>query len=61
MTARTDSGGLEASHLADTTRAEEPEKHQQLQQQPKPELQLKLQCKPQPAPKPESAPTLARQ
>jgi hypothetical protein len=60
-TAGLDSGGLEASQHADTTREEEPEKLQQLQQQPKPKLQLKLHPKLQPAPKPKSAPTPARQ
>jgi len=57
VTARMDSGGLEASQHADTMREEGPQKHQRLQQQPKPTLQLKLQPKPQPAPKPKSATT----
>jgi len=61
MTARTDGGGLEASHHADMMREEGPKERQQLQQQPKPKLQLKLQLNPQPAPKPKSAPTPARQ
>ena len=62
MTARTDSGGLEASQHTDTTREEGPEERQHLPQQPKPKpkLQLTLQPKLQPAPKPESAPTPAR-
>ena len=62
VTARTDSGGLEASKHADTTREEGPEERQQPQQQPKPKpkLQLKLQPTPQPAPKPKSALTPAR-
>jgi len=54
MTARTDGGGLEATHHTDTTPKEGPDKRQQLQQQPKPKpkLQLKLKPKPDAAPKP---------
>jgi hypothetical protein len=47
LTARTDSGGLEASQRADTTREERPKEHQQPQQQqqpkPRPKLQFNLQ------------------
>jgi len=60
VTVRTDSGGIEATQHADTTREEGPERRQQLQQQPKPKLQLKLQPQQQPAPKPRSAPTPVR-
>jgi len=64
VTARTDSGGLEAPRHADTTREEGPKDRQQpqQQQQPKPraQLQLKLKPKQQPMPKPKSAPTPAR-
>jgi len=44
MTAKTDSGGLQASQHAAMMREEGPEEHQQLQQQlkPKPKLHLKL-------------------
>jgi hypothetical protein len=42
MTAKMDSGVLEANQHADTTQKGGPEKHQQLQQQPKPKLLRKL-------------------
>jgi hypothetical protein len=61
MNARTDSGGLEASHRADRTRAERPEQRHLPQQQLKPKWQQKLKPKPQPEPKLNSAPTPATQ
>jgi len=61
MTARTDSGELEASQHAETKRELEPAKCQQLLQQLMPKLQLTLQPKPQLAHKPRSAPTAARE
>jgi hypothetical protein len=63
MTARTEGGGLETSHHADTRRNAGLDELQLLQQQPKPKpkLQLKPQPKPQPAPKQKPALTPARQ